>query len=53
MKIIEITLLLLGSVIGAGFATGAEIITFFRYGTYASVPDKEEFFLPHIHPPEV
>ena len=29
MKIIEITLLLLGSVIGAGFATGAEIITFF------------------------
>lgn len=29
MKIIEITLLFLGSVIGAGFATGAEIITFF------------------------
>jgi len=29
MKIIEITLLFLGSIIGAGFATGAEIITFF------------------------
>lgn len=29
MKILEITLLFLGSVIGAGFATGAEIITFF------------------------
>ena len=29
MKIFEITLLFLGSVIGAGFATGAEIITFF------------------------
>lgn len=29
MKIFEITLLFLGSVIGAGFATGAELITFF------------------------
>lgn len=29
MKTIEITMLFLGSVIGAGFATGAEIITFF------------------------
>ncbi len=29
MKMLEITLLFLGSVIGAGFATGAEIITFF------------------------
>ena len=29
MKIFEITLLFLGSVIGAGFATGAEIVTFF------------------------
>lgn len=31
MKIIEVTLLFLGSVIGAGFATGAEIITFFGH----------------------
>ncbi len=31
MKIFEITLLLLGSIIGAGFATGAEIVTFFGY----------------------
>lgn len=29
MKILECTLLFLGSIIGAGFATGAEIITFF------------------------
>lgn len=31
MKIFEITLLFLGSVIGAGFATGAEIIIFFGH----------------------
>ena len=29
MAVIEITLLFLGSIIGAGFATGAEIVTFF------------------------